>query len=49
VYKIIEKEIGANGRIVQKRSKGQDIRFQILPPKRIESPKKAEQLAKAEE
>ncbi|XP_054267692.1 uncharacterized protein LOC128989713 [Macrosteles quadrilineatus] len=40
VFKIIEREISINGRIVQKRSKGPDIRFQILPPKKTETPKK---------
>uniref|UniRef100_A0A1B6KID3 Translation initiation factor 3 N-terminal domain-containing protein n=1 Tax=Graphocephala atropunctata TaxID=36148 RepID=A0A1B6KID3_9HEMI len=34
IYKIIEKHIGADGRIVQKRIKGLDVRFQILPPKK---------------
>ncbi|KAG5876265.1 hypothetical protein JTB14_013002 [Gonioctena quinquepunctata] len=33
VYKLMENGVGTNGRIVQKRQKGSDIKFQILPPK----------------
>uniref|UniRef100_A0A1B6H431 Translation initiation factor 3 N-terminal domain-containing protein n=1 Tax=Cuerna arida TaxID=1464854 RepID=A0A1B6H431_9HEMI len=34
IYKLIEQNIGDDGRIVQKRTKGSDVRFQILPPKK---------------
>lgn len=34
VYKIVERELGSLGRIVQKRVKNSSIRFQILLPKK---------------
>lgn len=33
MYKKIEKAVEGNGRIIQKRVKGGDLRFQIIPPK----------------
>ncbi|XP_066257168.1 translation initiation factor IF-3 [Euwallacea similis] len=33
VYSLLEKNTASNGRVVQKRQKGTDIKFQILPPK----------------
>ncbi|KAJ9592053.1 hypothetical protein L9F63_001432 [Diploptera punctata] len=41
VYKKIEENIKADGRIVQKRVKGNDIRFQILPPKKTKESNEA--------
>ncbi|XP_046673997.1 translation initiation factor IF-3, mitochondrial [Homalodisca vitripennis] len=40
IYKLIEQNIGVDGRIVQKRTKGSDVRFQILPPKKTEKSSK---------
>ncbi|KAI4462415.1 translation initiation factor 3 [Holotrichia oblita] len=34
VYDLLEKEMLNTGRIVQKRRKGNDIKFQIIPPKK---------------
>jgi hypothetical protein len=34
VYDAIAESVKMEGRIVQKRQKGSDIRFQILPPKK---------------
>lgn len=37
VFNTIEKDVGTLGRIVQKRQKASDIKFQILPPKKLKS------------
>lgn len=42
VYKAIEKEVKAEGKIVQKRVKSTDIRFQILPLKKTDSVPKSD-------
>lgn len=34
VYKFLETSIDKQGRILQKRQKGSDIKFQVVPPKK---------------
>ncbi|CAG9860786.1 unnamed protein product [Phyllotreta striolata] len=40
VYKLIENSLNKEARIVQKRQKGSDIKFQLLPPKTTEEEEK---------